>query len=79
MTQDQREPHKGESDDGPEKQRTGTFLGAPYDWRRPTFHRFKERTWNPDDKRLLTPKDFGWGWTVNLYDVWRRIRSLGRS
>ena len=53
--------------------RTGTFLGVPYDWRRPTLARTKERWWNPDDPRLLTPKVFGWGWDVNV------ARLLGRK
>ena len=26
--------------------RTGSFLGIPYDWRRPTWTRIKERMWN---------------------------------
>jgi hypothetical protein len=53
--------------------RTGTFLGVPYDWRRPTVARFKERWWNPSDPRLFTPRSFGWGYDVNL------ARLLGRK
>jgi hypothetical protein len=53
--------------------KTGTFLGLPYDWRRPTVARFKERWWNPDDERLFTPRFFGWGYDVNL------ARVLGRT
>ena len=45
----------------------GKFLGVPYDWRRPTWQRFKARWWNPDDPRILTPKMLGWGWDLNLY------------
>ena len=52
---------------------TGKFLGVPYDWRRPTLARTKERWWNPDEPRLLTPKVFGWGWDLNL------ARLLGRK
>ena len=55
------------------KNRTGTFLGVPYDWRRPTVDRFKSRWWNPSDPRVFTPRSFGWGWDVNL------ARLLGRS
>ena len=54
-------------------EKTGTFLGVPYDWRRPTAARFKERWWNPDDKRLFTPRAFGWGYDINL------ARVLGRN
>jgi hypothetical protein len=47
--------------------RTGKFLGMPFDWRRPTAKRVKSRWWNPGDKRILTPKSFGWGYDFNLY------------
>jgi Family of unknown function (DUF5808) len=53
--------------------RTGTWLGIPYDWRRPTRQRIRERWWNPDDRRLMTPRAFGWGWDVNLYEAGRRL------
>jgi len=52
---------------------SGKFLGVPYDWRRPTLARFKERWWNPDEPRLLVPKVFGVGWDINL------ARLLGRK
>jgi hypothetical protein len=47
--------------------KTGTWLGIPYDWRRPTKERFKSRWWNPDDPRILTPRAFGWGYDLNFY------------
>ncbi len=50
----------------PNKPGTGTFLGVPYDWRRPTVARVKERLWNPDDPRLIVPRVFGWGFEINL-------------
>ncbi len=53
--------------------KTGTWLGIPYDWRRPTRARVRERWWNPDDRRLLTPRAFGWGWDVNLLEAARRL------
>ena len=46
--------------------KTGTFLGVPYDWRRPTVERLKSRWWNPAEPRLFTPKTFGWGYDINL-------------
>lgn len=58
------------------EKRTGYFLGLPYDWRVPTWARFASRVWNPADRRLLTPKDFGWGYTVNLYEAARRLLLL---
>ena len=53
--------------------KTGTFLGTPYDWRRPTLARAKSRWWNADEPRLLTPKTVGWGYDINL------ARLLGRK
>jgi Family of unknown function (DUF5808) len=52
--------------------RTGRFLWAPYDWRRPTIARVKSRWWNADEPRLFTPKAFGWGWDINLARLLRR-------
>jgi len=52
--------------------RTGRFLHAPYDWRRPTRARYASRMWNPAEPRLFVPKAFGWGWTINF------ARLLGR-
>jgi hypothetical protein len=46
--------------------KVGKFLGAPYDWRRPTKERYKRAFWNPSEPRLLVPKSFGWGWTINF-------------
>lgn len=52
----------------------GSVLGMPYDWRRPTIARARARLWNPDDPRLLTPKSFGWGYSLNFYRLfhWRK-------
>ena len=47
--------------------RTGRFLRMPYDWRRPTRARIRERLWNPDDPRVFTPKSYGWGWSINFH------------
>jgi hypothetical protein len=44
----------------------GKFLGVPYDLRFPTPARIKERLWNPDDPRVIVPRVFGAGWTVNF-------------
>ena len=54
--------------------RTGSFLGVPYDWRRPTLARVQERWWNRKDKRIFTPKSFGWGYDINVAEVARRLR-----
>jgi uncharacterized membrane protein len=52
--------------------RTGTVLGIPYDWRRPTVARAKSRLWNPAEPRLVVPRVFGLGWDINF------ARLLGR-
>jgi hypothetical protein len=57
--------------------RSGTWLGIPYDWRRPTRARVRERWWNPDERRVLTPKVFGWGYDLNVAEILRRLRLRG--
>jgi len=37
----------------------------------------RERWWNADDRRVFTPKVFGWGWDVNLAEAARRLRLRG--
>ncbi|RJP26900.1 MAG: hypothetical protein C4536_14950 [Actinobacteria bacterium] len=44
----------------------GKILGVPYDLRLPTPARIRERMWNPDDPRIVTPRVFGAGWTINF-------------
>ena len=56
------------------RQKVGTYLGIPYDWRTPTWTVIKERVWNPDDPRVLTPKVFGWGWSINFAALLGRAR-----
>lgn len=53
--------------------RTGKLFGIPYDWNTPTPGRIAGRLWNPQDRRILPPKSFGWGFTVNFYEVARRL------
>jgi hypothetical protein len=66
------------ADETPDIRGAGTFLGMPYDWRRPTWARIRERAWNPRDRRLLTPKSFGWGYDVNLYELLARLKIVRR-
>jgi uncharacterized membrane protein len=56
------------------KQPEGRLLGVPYDFRFPTLARLRDRVWNPDDRRLITPQVFGVGWGVNLYELRRRLQ-----
>jgi hypothetical protein len=55
------------------KSRRGTWLGVPYDWRRPTWTRIKRRWWNPRVNRLLTPRAFGWGYDIKVAALLRRL------
>jgi hypothetical protein len=61
------------------KKKTGLFLGIPYDWRRPRRKTIKQRVWNPKERRILTPKTFGWGYSINFYELLRRLRLVRRS
>ena len=45
--------------------RTGHFIGIPYDFRRPTWRRIRRRVWNKGGA-LLSPRVFGWGYTLNM-------------
>jgi hypothetical protein len=56
------------------RSKIGTFLGIPYDWRWPTPAVIRERVWNPRDRRIFTPLVFGWGWSINFYELGRRVR-----
>jgi hypothetical protein len=52
----------------PPEQRSwhGRLAGlVPYDLRRPTLARLRQRMWAPDG-RLVTPQVFGVGWTLNV-------------
>lgn len=42
-------------------------IGMPYDFDTPTIARFESRVWNPNDRRILTPKTYGVGWDINVY------------
>jgi hypothetical protein len=44
----------------------GRLLGVPYDLRPPSSAREASRWWNPLDRRVLVPKSWGVGWTVNF-------------
>jgi uncharacterized membrane protein len=56
--------------------RQGTIMGVPYDFRKPTWARMKDRMWNPGDERIVTPRTSGVGWTLNLYQLKKRYPPL---
>jgi hypothetical protein len=39
---------------------------VPYDFRKPTMERVRQRIWAPGDPNLISPQVFGVGWTVNI-------------
>ena len=49
------------------RKRTGTFLGLPYDWRRPTLQRLRDEAFNREEPRFFVPKSYGWGYGINFY------------
>ncbi len=52
----------------------GKVLGfIPYDFRLPTWYRFKESYWNPYERHVLTPQVIGIGWTVNFYALFENL------
>ena len=57
----------------------GSFLGIPYDWRRPTARRLREGVWDPGNPRVFVPKTYGWGYGINFAAVLRRWRRRRRE
>jgi hypothetical protein len=59
-----------------EREWHGRVLGVvPYDFRTPTFDRFKRSMWNPEDDRLFTPNAFGVGWSPNLAQIFELLKA----
>ena len=56
------------------KQPEGRILNVPYDFRMPTMDRVRSRVWNPDEPRVFTPTVFGVGWSLNLFQVVRKLK-----
>jgi hypothetical protein len=57
----------------PDDRRRGRFLGLPYDVRRPSAARFKARAWNTESRKVWAPKAFGWGYSLNMAEIARRL------
>lgn len=46
----------------------GKVIGfIPYDFRFPTWEKFKESYWNAYERHIFTLPVFGIGWTINFY------------
>ncbi|MEZ0449322.1 DUF5808 domain-containing protein [Cellulomonas sp. ICMP 17802] len=57
-----------------EREWHGVVGFVPYDFRVPTFERFKERFWDPEGAHLLSPRVFGVGWTLNVGRIVELVR-----
>src|SRR5213596_1139345 len=52
----------------PERTWQGKVGGiVPYDFRPPTWQRFRDAYWNPESDHLFSDRVFGVGWAMNLY------------
>jgi hypothetical protein len=51
----------------------GRFMGIPYNWQWPTRADAARGIWDPDDHRILTPKNYGWGYGINFAELARRL------
>lgn len=50
----------------------GRFLGLPYNWKRPTWAELRRAYWDPDERRVIVPKTYGWGLDINFAALLRR-------
>jgi hypothetical protein len=55
---------------------SGSLLGIPYSFAPPTPGRVKQNVWNPSSDRLLAPHVYGWGYTLNVHALARRLGLL---
>ena len=59
------------------RQSHGELLKVPFEFRLPTLRRVRDRWWNKDDSRLLTPHVFGVGWSLTLYRLANMLGDAG--
>lgn len=52
----------------------GRFLGLPFNWSRPARRDLGRGVWDPEDGRVVTPKNYGWGYGINFAALIRRAR-----
>jgi uncharacterized membrane protein len=50
-----------------------TFAGLPVNW---DWRNWNKGFWNAEDHRLFPPKRVGIGWTINVYELLRRLRVI---
>ncbi len=52
------------------------FFGMPVDW--DSKHPFKN-LWNGDDDRIILPKGFGVGYTINFHAVCKKFKLIKKN
>jgi hypothetical protein len=50
----------------------GWFRGMPFNWSRMTREETGKGTWDPEDPRVITPKNYGWGYGINFAALFKR-------
>ena len=46
----------------------------PYNWNRPTRKDAGKGVWDPDEPRVVTAKNYGWGYSINFAALLRRLK-----
>ncbi len=46
----------------------------PFNWSAPSQDEADRGVWDPDDPRVLTPKNYGWGYGINFAALFGRRR-----
>lgn len=62
----------------PKSERTwhGSLGKIPYDFRIPSAAKLKRSFWAPDDSRILVPRAFGVGWSINVSGLKNKLEEL---
>jgi len=47
----------------------------PYNWNRLKREDVGKGIWDPEDSRIIRPKNYGWGYGLNLAALFRRHNS----
>lgn len=57
----------------------GRVANVPYDFRTPSPLRIKRSLWSPDDPRVIVPRAFGVGWSINFAALAQQIKRARAS
>ncbi len=70
---------KSRNGDETRKAAAGRFLTGGDRAQLPSWEAVREDSWNPDDRRVLTPRSFGWGYNLNLFELLARMGFIHRE